>query len=145
MRVALTTLVLPALALAWAGAAAAPATAPRPGLVEAVDNGTVSLTMEGVEGGNKVKLTLGNAAAQAASITVPQGETKIPVSTQPPVAITITTTKAQALEVPAGKELSVTFDQVGATRLDSGKITMKKGPDGMVRNFENAAIGAHAK
>jgi hypothetical protein len=118
------------------------AEAPSSMFLDLVKSGRVHLAIEGTENGNKATLTFTNPGSTPLYVTVQQGETRIVVSTSPEIVLTVNSAQAQRINVPAGKQASVTVAQAGSARLEAGKITMKTDSDGMSVHFDNSRVGA---
>ena len=97
---------------------------------QALNKGTVSIRLEGIDGGKNLILTIMNRSDKAVSLLIPKGEASFPSKNPSPQKITISLPKAQTIRIEAKKEVSVTLPQAGSQRLISGNISFELAPGG---------------
>ena len=115
--------------------------ADKPTIFQALDEGKLSLVLEGADKGAHIRLTMTNTGREALSVVLPAGQTRVDV--QQNTIITLNSAEEKAVEIEPGKAASLTADQAGRLRMMSGKITITKTPEGKTFNYENAAIGVY--
>ena len=112
-------------------------------VLDTLNEGKVSLTLEGIDAGKQITLTVRNLVASPLVVRFPKGQLDFDIGTSDlHTLIRVSLPSSEIKELGAGKSASTTFPQTGKTRLRSGKVILKKTADGMSKSFENLSVGA---
>jgi len=112
---------------------------------DALKGGKVSITLEGLEHGKALSLTVTNLGDSSLALVLPKGDSDFDLTT--PTALTRTTITVSvdhevAIDLQGKKTFQTTVPQIGRRmRLMEGKVTLKQTPDGLQIQFENAMWG----
>jgi hypothetical protein len=119
-------------------------------IFQALEDGKLSLLLEGFDNGAQVRLTMTNTSGDRFSVVLPAGQTRVEVSPpmpangpsyQPSMNIVLDSPKEKSADLEPGKATPITANQAGRVRLISGRVTITKTPAGKTYKFENARTG----
>ena len=124
--------------------------ADKPTIFQALEDGKLSLLLEGFDNGAHVRLTMTNTSGERFSVVLPAGQTRVEVSPPMPtngpsyqrsMNIVLDSPKEKSVDLEPGKATPITADQAGRVRMISGKVMITKTPAGKTYKSENALIG----
>jgi hypothetical protein len=113
--------------------------ADKPTIFQALDDGKLSLVLEGIDNGAHMRLNMTNTGKERFSVVLRAGQTRVDVRQNTSILLNSPEEKVAILD--PGKATTLTADQAGRLRMISGRITITRTPAGATYSYEHALIG----